>query len=176
MTTATQAAQVRIPPVGQYRIDAAASTVTFRTRHIFGLAPVSGSFRLREGQIRVAEDVTGSTAHATISAASFDTGVSNRDATVRSAQYLDAANHPHITFASTGLSNEDGRWVLHGTLTVRGRGRPLDVLIEQSQVDGPRVRVRAGARVDRYEYGITAMKGLTGRWSTMTLELRANRM
>lgn len=176
MTTAAQTGQIQLPAVGEYRIDVADSTVTFRTRHIFGMAPVSGSFRLREGHIRVAEEVTESTARATISAASFHTGVSNRDATVRSGQYLDAENHPHITFTSTRLSKVDGRWVLHGTLTVRGRGCPVDVLVEQSEVDGPRVRLRASARVDRYEYGITAMKGMTGRWLTMTLELRANRL
>ena len=176
MTTAAQTGQVQLPAVGEYRIDTTNSTVTFRTTHIFGLAPVTGSFRLREGHIRVAEDVTGSTAHATIPAASFHTGVSNRDATIRSAQYLDAEHHPHITFTSTGLSHRDGHWVLHGTLTVRGRGCPVDVLVERSEVDGPRVRLRATARIDRYEFGITAMKGLTGRRLTMTLELLANRL
>lgn len=176
MTTAAKTGQIQLPAVGEYRIDVEDSTVTFRTRHIFGLASVSGSFRLREGHIRVAEDVTESTAHATISAASFHTGLSLRDSTVRSEQYLDAANHPHLTFASTRLSHDDGRWVLHGTLTVRGRGCPLDVLVEQAEVDGPRVRLRASARVDRYECGISAMKGMTARWLTMTLELRANRM
>ncbi len=176
MTTAAQTAQVQIPAAGEYRIDAEDSTVTFRTRHVFGIAPVSGSFRLREGHIRVAEDVTESTAHATISAASFHTGVSNRDSTVRSKQYLDAEHHPHITFTSTRLVQREGRWLLQGTLTVRGRGCPVDVLVEQSEVDGPRVRLRASARVDRYEHGITAMKGLTGRWLNLALELRANRM
>lgn len=176
MRTAAETGQVQLPAVGEYRIDAEASTITFRTRHVFGLAPVSGSFRLREGHLRVAEEVTESTAHATISAGSFHTGVSNRDAMVRSGTYLDVENHPHITFTSTGLSTSDGHWVLHGTLTVRGRGCPIDVLVERSQVDGPRVRLRASARVDRYEFGITAMKGMTGRWLTMTLELGANRL
>ncbi len=176
MTTAAQTSQIRIPAVGEYRIDVKTSTVTFRTRHIFGLAPVSGSFRLREGHIRVADPVGESAVHATISAASFHTGVSARDTTVRSEQYLDVENHPHITFASTGFAQQDGRWVLRGTLTVRGRGCPVDVVVEQAEVDGPRVRLRASARVDRFACGITAMKGMTGRWLTFALELQANRV
>jgi polyisoprenoid-binding protein YceI len=174
MTTAARISQ--IPAVGEYRIDVTASTMTFRTRHIFGLAPVNGSFRLREGHIRVADPVGESAVHATVSAASFHTGVSARDTTIRSGQYLDVENHPDITFASTGLAQRDGRWVLHGTLTVRGRGCPVDVPVEESEVDGPRVRLRASARVDRYAFGITAMKGMTGRWLTFVLELQANRV
>lgn len=176
MTTTAETGRVRIPATGEYRFDAESSTVSFTTRHIFGLAAVRGTFRLREGHLRVADPVTESTATATISAASFDTGVSARDTTVRSAQYLDVENHPHITFASTGLVRDGDRWVLRGTLTVRGRGRPVDVLVEEATVDGPRLRLRASARIDRYAWGITAMRGLTGRWLAMVLELRANRV
>jgi polyisoprenoid-binding protein YceI len=37
------------PPLGRYRIDARSSAVRFRTRHMFGLAPVRGSFAVRAG-------------------------------------------------------------------------------------------------------------------------------
>lgn len=100
MKTAAETGQVRIPAVGEYRIDVADSTVTFRTRHIFGMAPVSGSFRLREGHIRVAEEVTESTAYAAISAASFHTGLSNRDSMIRS-----LADHDAGTPGQPGVSS-----------------------------------------------------------------------
>ena len=49
------AAAVQIPAAGIYQLDPAASTVTFATRHIFGLAPVKGTFRLVSGQITIAD-------------------------------------------------------------------------------------------------------------------------
>jgi polyisoprenoid-binding protein YceI len=37
------------PRPGRYEIDTSCSAVTFRTRHLFGLAPVRGSFTIRAG-------------------------------------------------------------------------------------------------------------------------------
>jgi len=37
------------PQLGRYDIDRERSTVTFRTRHLFGLAPVRGTFTLKAG-------------------------------------------------------------------------------------------------------------------------------
>jgi hypothetical protein len=37
------------PRPGRYEIDISCSAVTFRTRHLFGLAPVRGSFTIRAG-------------------------------------------------------------------------------------------------------------------------------
>jgi polyisoprenoid-binding protein YceI len=163
---------VEIPAVGTYRIVPGESAITFVTRHMFGLAPVRGSFALREGVVRVADPVEASTVRATVPAASFDTGVAARDDTVRSAQYLDAQRHPLITFEVNGVAR-DGGWVLRGALTVRGRTEPLDVRIDEVRVLDGRLRLRASAEVDRYAWGITAMKGLTGRRLRFTLSLVA---
>ena len=55
------AAETRvIPRPGRYEIDTSCSAVTFRTRHLFGLAPVRGSFAIRAGRIDVAEPVADS--------------------------------------------------------------------------------------------------------------------
>ena len=39
---------------------------------------------------------------------------------LRSADFLDVASHPTITFVSSKLSTMDGKHVLHGDLTIRG--------------------------------------------------------
>jgi polyisoprenoid-binding protein YceI len=167
---------VEVPAAGDYRIDPHHSTVSFTTRHMFGLAPVRGTFELREGHIHVADPVHDSVARATIPAGSFHTGVSARDKTVHSGQYLDVENHPDITFSSTGVEQVDGSWVLQGSLTVRGRNRPLRVHVEELRPDGAHLRLLASAQVDRYDFGITAMKGMTGRRLTMRLDVRAERV
>ncbi|HEY7598016.1 MAG TPA: YceI family protein [Actinophytocola sp.] len=171
--TSTTTDTVAIPATGEYRVDPDRSTISFATRHLFGLAPVRGTFRLRDGHIRVAGDPAGSAARAVVAADSFHTGSNARDTEVRSAHYLDVDRHPDIVFASTDLERTEGGWVLHGTLTVRGRTNPVPVRILSLATAGQGVRLRARARVDRYAFGITAGRGLAGRRLTLTLDVVA---
>jgi polyisoprenoid-binding protein YceI len=67
-------ANVQIPAADTYRLDPAASSITFATRHMFGLAGVHGSFRLISGEITITVPLTSSTASAVIDATSFHTG------------------------------------------------------------------------------------------------------
>jgi polyisoprenoid-binding protein YceI len=162
-------AVIEAPALGAYRIEPAESTISFVTRHLFGLAPVRGTFTLREGVVRVADPVEASVVHAIIAADSFDTGLSARDNTVRSQQYLDVSRHPDITFVADGV--HEG--TLRGSLTVRDRTGPLDVRIDEVRVLDHRLQLRASAEVDRYAWGVTAMKGMTGRRLRFTLSLVA---
>lgn len=161
---------IETPILGAYRLEPGESTIEFGTRHFFGLAPVRGTFALRDGAVHVVDPVETSMVRATIDAHSFHTGVDARDNTVRSAQFLDTARYPDITFAANGV--EDGH-VLRGALTVRGRTEPLDVRIDEVRVLDHRLQLRASAEVDRYAWGVTAMKGMTGRWLRFTLSLVA---
>ncbi|MFC0110612.1 YceI family protein [Kibdelosporangium aridum] len=159
------------PVVGDYRIDHTRSKIEFTTRHVFGLGKVRGTFQLREGYIYVADSLDESAARATIAADSIDTRNPVRDTTVCQ-QYLDVARHPDIVFTSTGMENTGNGWVLHGQLTVCGQTRPIDLHI--TTVGGEGLRVTATCVVDRYEFGITKMRGLTGRRLAFTLEIVAN--
>lgn len=163
---------IEAPALGAYRIEPGESTVEFVTRHLFGLAPVRGSFTLRDGIVHVADPIDASMVRATVDAGSFDTGNHQRDNNVRSARFLDTARHPEITFVANGVHGDN----LGGTLTVKGRTEPLDVRIDEIRVLGHRLQIRAGAEVDRYRWGVTAMKGMTGRWLRFTLSLVASRV
>ncbi|ONI84156.1 hypothetical protein ALI144C_15865 [Actinosynnema sp. ALI-1.44] len=155
---------------GDYRIDVDRTRVEFTTRHMFGLGRVRGTFQVRDGHIHVADRVEESVARATIAADSVDTRNAMRDATVRQ-QYLDVVNHPDIVFSSTGVERVDGDWVVRGQLLVRGRTRPVDLRVTDVR-DG--LRATADCVVDRYEFGITKMKGMTGRRLAFTLDVVAN--
>ena len=159
------------PQLGRYEIDTTSSTVRFRTRHLFGLGPVRGSFAIRAGTVDIAEPLAGSRIRAEIDAASFRTGNAARDAAVRSARFLDAGTHPDMTFAS---ERTDGS-TLTGTLTVRGVTRPVTLSVEQPTVAPESFTVRAAARIDRTEFGVTASRGLAGRYLDLTLEVRCLR-
>ena len=160
-----------IPQLGRYQIDPGGSSVTFRTRHLFGLAPVRGRFAIRGGTVDVAEPLTGSRVYAEIEAGSFRTGNRQRDAAVRSARFLAAGAHPVLAFSSEG---PDGP-VLDGTLTVRGVSRPVRVRTEITGVDRWWFTARATVRIDRYDFGVTASRGLAGRYLDITMEVRCVR-
>jgi polyisoprenoid-binding protein YceI len=160
-----------VPQLGRYQIDPADSRVTFRTRHLFGLAPVRGSFALRGGTVDVTEPLTASRVHAEIDAASFHTRNPMRNAQVRSARFLAVDAHPVLAFSSEGL---DGQ-VLAGTLTVREVTRPVSVLTEVTGVAPGSFTARAAVRIDRYDFGLTASRGLAGRYLDVTVEVRCVR-
>ena len=159
------------PQLGRYEIDTGGSAVTFRTRHLFGLAPVRGTFAIRTGTIDVAEPLADSAVYAEIEASSFRTGNGQRDPVVRSARLLDAGRHPLITFRSEGIDH----WVLAGALTVRGVTRPVNLTVELAGVSPRSFAARATARVDRTEFGVTAYRGLAGRYLDLSLEVRCVR-
>jgi len=115
--------------------------------------------------------VAGSRIRAEIDAASFRTGNPARDTAVRSARFLDAGTQPVMTFAS---ERTDGS-TLTGTLTVRGVTRPVTLSIEQSAVAAGSFTARASTRIDRTEFGVTALRGLAGRYLDLTLEVRCLR-
>lgn len=175
-SSVAQPAAITAPAPGTYRIDTGCSAIAFTTRHLFGLGPVRGAFTLREGEIRVADPVDGSSAWARFSAASFRSGNASRDGAVRSARLLDAGTHPDITFSSNRLGRAGGRWILHGVLSVRGKEHPVDVLLEAAQASGPELRLRASVKIDRYDFGITSLKGLAARRLDGRLDVVAHRL
>lgn len=161
------------PPLGRYEIDVSRSKVKFRTRHMFGLGPVHGTFAIRSGAADIAEPLADSAIHAEIDATSFTTGNPRRDRNVLSASFLDAARYPVISFRS-GLVSAEGR-TARGTLTVRGVSGPVTLSIGQVSVAGQSFTASATARVDRTEFGLTAMRGLAGRYLDLTVEIRCAR-
>ena len=161
------------PRLGHYEIDISRSRVTFRTRHMFGLGPVRGTFAIRSGCVDIAEPLADSAVQAEIDAASFRTGNEQRDQSVLSARLLDATRYPVISFRD-GHVGADGT-TIRGTLTVREVSRPVSLSIGQVTVDGQSFTASATVRVDRTEFGVTAMRGLAGRYLDLTLEVQCVR-
>ena len=161
------------PRLGRYEIDVSRSRVKFRTRHMFGLGPVRGTFAIRSGSVDIAEPLADSAVQAEIDAASFRTGNEQRDQSVLSARLLDATRYPVISFRD-GHVGADGT-TIRGTLTVREVARPVSLSIGQVTVDGQSFTASATVRVDRTEFGVTAMRGLAGRYLDLTVEVQCVR-
>src|SRR5215831_10587267 len=159
--TATNTADgiLQIPQAGRYRVDAQKSDVTFKCRHMFGLATVRGAFAIR---------------HGVLDTMSFHTGNKQRDRDVRSARFLATGQYPSMTFTSERLDRSADRPTLTGTLTVRDVARPVILTIEQSAVHNgipASFATHATVRIDRTEFGVTAARGMAGRCFDVSLQI-----
>lgn len=107
------ASGVQLPPPGIYTVDPKWSSITFTTRHMFGMGSVTGNFAIHEAEIVVVDPPTLSTVTVQVDARSFDTGSTRRDEKVRSASFLGAQEHPIISFVSESMTRHggtDGAW------------------------------------------------------------------
>jgi polyisoprenoid-binding protein YceI len=115
----------RPPSPGVWDIDPVHSSIRLRALHL-GLANVHGRIAEFGGQIEVRDPVEQSRVMVTMKAASIDTGNGQRDAHLRSSDFLHTDLHPDLTFRSTGVSPVEGdRWAIDGELTIRGVARQV---------------------------------------------------
>src|SRR5262249_36875194 len=94
---------------------------------------------------------------------------------VRSRKFLHADQHPAITFRSQRLANDGGTWTVHGILTARGTDAPLTLTVTAAAADGNALDLQAAGTVDRYAHGVTARKGMAGRWLHRTITVHATK-
>lgn len=112
--------------------DGAHSDVNFSILHM-SLSKVHGSFGNIGGKIVLNDaDITKSTVDVTIDVTTIDTGVSGRDADLKSAGMFDVAQFPTATFVSTSVSKVPGGLTINGNLTLHGVTKPVTL-----HVDGP---------------------------------------
>ena len=76
-----------------------------------------------------------------------------------------------ITFVSDGV---DGS-TLNGILSVGAASRPISVSVELTCATPEAFDVQAKSRIDRTDFGITAWRGLAGRYLDITAEVRCVR-
>ncbi|MFD0854241.1 YceI family protein, partial [Actinomadura adrarensis] len=149
---------------GRWSIDTAHSEITFTIRHL--MSTVRGSFQEFQGELLVAEDPLRSSVRVEIAMDSIDTRNDERDAHVRSAEILDVARYPVMTFVGTGVERatigrraRSPRYHLDGDLTIRDVTRPVRLLMEYHGVDedsswGVRVGFTATTTLSRKDFGV----------------------
>jgi polyisoprenoid-binding protein YceI len=102
---------------GEWILDPSRSTVSLTSRTFWGLAPVKGVFRQvsGEGTVSPTGQVSGTV---TVAAASIDTHNTRRDTHLRSPDFFDSDNHPHIAFTAEGVRPSGQGVVVTGAPTV----------------------------------------------------------
>jgi polyisoprenoid-binding protein YceI len=166
-----------------YTIDPTHSTAGFKVRHLM-VANVRGEFSGVAGTVvfdpsapehsRVETKVDASTIH---------TRDEQRDAHLKSADFLDVEKYPTITFVSKKITGSDGEWKVTGDLSIHGVTKEvtLDVEGPSPEVKDPWGNVKTGAtattKIDRRDFGMVFNVALetggvmVGHEVTITLEL-----
>jgi polyisoprenoid-binding protein YceI len=146
-----------------WQLDPTHSSVEFAVKHMM-MTTVRGRFS------EIAATLRGDREHpddagveATIGTASIDTGVADRDAHLRSADFFDVESHPRITFRSTRVDKaprqEGDKFRVTGELTIRGTTMEVTLDCEYlGRGTDPWGKTRAGfsfrTELDRQEWGL----------------------
>jgi len=145
-----------------WNIDPAHSVVEFKVKHMM-IANVKGQFAKITGTLTLDEsDLADSHIEALIEAASIETRDAQRDAHLKSADFLDVEKFPTLSFKSTRISLvRDGELAVEGDLTIRGVTRKVIFSVEgpTSPAKDPwgsiRVAVSATTKINRKDFGLT---------------------
>ena len=145
----------------RWQIDSSHSSIHFSVRHLV-IAKARGQFTRWSGTVEApGSDFARGSLSVVIDASSIDTGVADRDAHLRSADFFDAEQYPEITFTSTGVTAAgDDRLRVSGALTIKGITRDVVLDVEVlGQAKDPwgneRAAFSATTAIDRRDFGLT---------------------
>jgi polyisoprenoid-binding protein YceI len=146
---------------GRYVIDPAHTRIGFVARHAM-VTRVRGAFNEFEGSAVIdGTDFTKSSGELTIQAASIDTRNQQRDAHLRSNDFLAMEKYPQITFVATNVRQTGATTLeLTGDLTIRGVTNVVTIpfQFEGAAIDpygNLRVGFEGSTVINRKDYGIT---------------------
>ncbi len=144
-----------------WQVDGAHSTVGLTVRHMV-ISKVRGRFGKWSAKLALdTQDLSRSSVDVEIEAASIDTGVADRDAHLRSPDFLDAEKYPTLRYRSRRVEPGAGNALrVVGDLTIRGVTREVVLAVEYGgQGKDPwgnqRVGFTATASLNRKDFGLT---------------------
>jgi polyisoprenoid-binding protein YceI len=145
-----------------WNIDPAHSVAEFKVKHMM-ISNVKRQFAKVTGALTRDESVlTNSKVQAVIEAASIETRDAQRDAHLKSPDFLDAEKFPTLSFKSTRVSLvRDGELAVEGDLTIRGITRKVVFTVEgptppaKDPWGNTRVAVAATTKINRKDFGLT---------------------
>lgn len=168
-------------PAGTWTIDPVHSDISYSVKHL-GLARSKGRLGTVTGTVTTTgENILDSTVVAQIDATAFDSGNSQRDAHIKSADFFDVDNYPTIEFRSTDIRQDGEDYAIDGELTWRGVKVPVTLDAEFGGVapnpandNATTLGASAVATVNRRDFGVGPEgNAFLSEKVTITLEIQA---
>ncbi|HVD03531.1 MAG TPA: YceI family protein [Candidatus Dormibacteraeota bacterium] len=144
-----------------WTLDPYHTSIEFSARHMM-VSTVRGHFTEFSAELEIEpEDLTRSSAKASIKAASIDTRVAPRNDHLRSGDFFDAEKYPELTYQSRRIEALGGdRYRVEGDLTIKDVTKPvvLDVSflgINKSPQGATVAGFEATGKLNRSDFGLT---------------------
>jgi polyisoprenoid-binding protein YceI len=145
-----------------WNIDPVHSIAEFKVKHMM-ISNVKGQFPKVTGTLTLDEsDLANSRVEASIEAASIETRDSQRDAHLKSADFLHVEKFPTLSLKSTSIRLvREGELAVEGDLTIRGVTRKALFSVEgptrpaKDPWGNTRVAVSATTKINRKDFGLT---------------------
>ena len=145
---------------GTWAIDPTHTTIGFWARHAM-VAKVRGSFTDFAGTFTLdGANPAASSAELVIQTTSIDTGNTDRDGHLKSAEFLNVAANPTLSFTSTSVKvKNDTAFVVTGNLTLGEVSNTVDITFNlvgtsQDPWGGIRIGFEGDAEISRKDYGL----------------------
>ena len=153
----------------RWQIDPSRSQVEFRVPTFWGLMTVKGRFERYAGTLDLRREPA---IELTIEAASLNTNNKMRDKHLRSGDFFDVANHPHVRFVSDSARLDGDRLTVSGHLYAAGKSMPLELDARLRRVDGE-LELDATTSADQFALGMShGMLGMIRTPSELTVRGR----
>jgi polyisoprenoid-binding protein YceI len=145
-----------------WNIDPVHSTAQFKVKHMM-ISNVKGEFTSVTGKLELnGSDLNKSRVEASIDAGSINTREAQRDAHLKSADFLDVEKFPALTFKSTRISKMSvDEIAVEGDLSIHGvtRNVVFDVEGPSAPIKDPwgntRIGISAKTTIERKDFGLT---------------------
>jgi polyisoprenoid-binding protein YceI len=145
-----------------WNIDPVHSVAEFKVKHMM-ISNVKGQFPKVSGSLTLDEsNPANSRVEASIEAASIETRDAQRDAHLKSPDFLHVEKFPTLSFKSTKVSQvQDGELAIEGDLTIRGVTRKVVFTVEGPTLPAKdpwgntRVAAAATTKINRKDFGLT---------------------
>jgi polyisoprenoid-binding protein YceI len=144
-----------------WNIDPVHSAAQFKVKHMM-ISNVKGEFTHIDGKLELdSSNITKSHVEASIDAATINTREPDRDAHLKSADFLDVERFPKLSFKSTNIAQKgEGELRVEGELTMHGVTRKVVLEVEgpTAEMKDPwgntRIGLSATTRINRKDFGL----------------------
>jgi polyisoprenoid-binding protein YceI len=151
-----------VTAITTWNIDPVHSTAQFKVKHMM-ISNVKGEFTTITGKLELnGSDINKSRVEASIDAGSINTREAQRDAHLKSADFLDVEKFPTLTFKSTRISKMSVDEIsVEGDLSIHGVTRAVvfDVEGPSAPIKDPwgntRIGISAKTTINRKDFGLT---------------------
>lgn len=144
-----------------WALDPTHSEIQFKVKHLM-ISKVTGQFKDFTATVETAgDDFTTAKINFEADVNSISTNNEQRDAHLKNGDFFDVENHPKLTFEGDKLEQvDDENFLLHGTLTMRGKSKRETFKVEYGGViQDPWGLTRAGftisGKINRMDYGVS---------------------